>query len=69
MLTILRIYGVRMIVNAVKLAPRFIWYLTCAVVLTLVLFAVAGVSFVGFTLAVQGWAANPPTTIHAPALR
>jgi hypothetical protein len=21
----------------------------------------------GFTLAVQGWAANPPTTIHAPA--
>jgi hypothetical protein len=24
---------------------------------------------VGFTLAVQGWAANPPTTIHAPASR
>ena len=69
MLAIQRIYGVRMFVNAVKMAPRFIWYLICAVVLTLLLFAVAGVSFVGFTLAVQGWAANPPTTIHAPASR
>jgi hypothetical protein len=58
-----------MIVNAVKMAPRLTWYLICAVALALLVFAVAGVSFVGFTLAVQGWAANPPTTIHAPASR
>jgi len=60
-------YGVPMIVNAVKSAPRFVMSLVFAVVLTLLVFAVAGASFLGVTLAVQGWAANPPTTINAPA--
>jgi hypothetical protein len=65
-LATLKIYGVPMFVNAVKMVPRFIMSLFFAVALTLLVFAVAGVSFLGVTLAVQGWAASPPTTIHAP---
>jgi hypothetical protein len=62
-------YGVAMFVHVVKMTPRFVMYLFFAVTLTLLAFAVAAVSFLGFTLAVQGWAANPPTTIHAPVQR
>jgi len=58
-----------MSVNAVKRAPRFVMTLLFAVVLTMLVFAVAAVSFLGFTIVVQGWAANPPTTIHAPSQR
>ena len=69
MLATLKIYPVPMFVNAVKMVPRFIMSLFFAVALTLLVFAVAGVSFLGVTLAVQGWAASPPTTIHAPTAR
>ena len=62
-------YGVRMFFNAVKTAPRVVVYLLFAVVLTLLVFAVAAASFLGLSLAVAGWAASPPTTIHAPLQR
>lgn len=66
MLATLKSYGVPMFVNGVKMAPRIVMYMFFAVTLTLLAFAVAAVSFLGFTLAVQGWATNPPTTIQAP---
>ena len=69
MLATLTFYRVRMFVNAVKMAPRLVMTVLVTVVLTLLAFAVAAASFLGFTLAVQGWAANPPTTIHAPVQR
>jgi hypothetical protein len=68
-LATLKIYPLPMFVNAVKMVPRFIMSLFFAVALTLLVFAVAGVSFLGVTLAVQGWAASPPTTIHVPTSR
>jgi hypothetical protein len=58
-----------MIVNAVKRAPRLVMTVIATVVLTLLVFAVAGASVVGVSLAVQGWAAHPPTTIQAPVQR
>ena len=68
--TILRIYGVPMIVNAVKMAPRFVMNLVVAVVLCLAVVLVAAASFLGLTLALQGWAASPSsTTIQAPSGR
>ena len=70
MLTILKNYGVPMIVNAVKRAPRFVINLSFAVALCLAVLLVAAASFMGLTLALQGWATNPsPTTIQAPAGR
>ena len=67
MLAILKTHDVPMFVNVVKMAPRIVMDMFFAVTLTLLTFAVAAMSFLGFTLAVQGWAANPPITIHAPA--
>jgi hypothetical protein len=58
-----------MFVNVVKMTPRFVLYLLFAVALSLVAFAVAGASFLGLTLALQGWATTPTTTIQAPAQR
>lgn len=59
-----------MIVNAVKMAPRFAVNLFFAVALCLAVLLVAAVSFLGLSLALQGWATNPPsTTIQAPAGR
>jgi hypothetical protein len=58
-----------MFVNAVKMAPRLVMTVFAIVVLTLLVFAVAGASILGVSLAVQGWAANPPTTINAPVHR
>jgi len=58
-----------MSLNVVRKAPRFVLTLLFAVVLTLVAFALAALSFLGFTVVVQGWAANPPTTINAPSQR
>ena len=69
MLSGVTIYGVRMSVNVLKRAPRFVITLVFAVVLTLLVFAVAAMSVLGFTLVVQGWAAHPPTTVHAPSHR
>jgi hypothetical protein len=66
-LAILKTYGVPVFVNVVKMAPRIVMDMFFAVTLTLLAFAVAAMSFLGFTLAVQGWGANPPITIHAPA--
>ena len=63
------LYGVPMIVKVLKTAPRLVVTLLFAVTLTLLLFAVAGASILGFTLAVQGWAASPHTTIHVPLQR
>lgn len=68
MLTILTIYGVPMSVNAVKMAPRFVMNLIVAVALCLAVVLVAAASFLGITLALQGWATSPSsTTIQAPA--
>jgi hypothetical protein len=65
-----RIYGVPMIVNAVKMAPRYVINIFFAVVLCLAVVMVAAASFLGLTLAVQGWAANPPSgTIHGASQR
>ena len=59
-----------MIVNAVKMAPRYVINIFFAVVLCLAVAMVAAVAFLGLTLAVQGWAANPPsTTIHGTSQR
>ncbi|MEP7193604.1 MAG: hypothetical protein ABI903_12150 [Actinomycetota bacterium] len=58
-----------MFVNAVKRAPRFVMSVIATVVLALLVFAVAGASVLGVSLAVQGWAAHPPTTVHAPVQR
>jgi hypothetical protein len=66
-LTILTFYLVPMFVNTVKMSSRMVMTVIFAVVLTLLVFAVAGASILGVSLAVQGWATNPPTTIHAPA--
>jgi uncharacterized membrane protein len=56
-----------MIVNAVKMAPRFVLNLFFAVALCLAVVLVAAASFLGLTLALQGWATSPqPTTIQAP---
>lgn len=60
-------YRVPMLVNAVKMTPRFVIYLIFAVALSLLAFAVAGASFLGLTLALQGWATTPSTTIQVPA--
>jgi|GEM_PF-1128627 len=62
----LKIYGVRMFVNVVKMTSRMVGSLLFAIALSLLAFAVAAVSMLGVTLALQGWVANPPTTIHAP---
>jgi hypothetical protein len=57
-----------MIVNAAKMAPRYVINIFFAVVLCLAVAMVAAASFLGLTLAVQGWAANPPSaTINAPS--
>lgn len=69
MLAILTLYRVRMFVNAVKMAPRLVMTVIATVVLALLVFVVAGASILGISLAVQGWAANPPTTIQAPVTR
>ena len=69
MLTILTFYLVRMLVNALKTSSRLVLTVIFTVILTLLVFAVAGASILGVSLAVQGWAANPPTTIQAPAAR
>jgi heme/copper-type cytochrome/quinol oxidase subunit 4 len=58
-----------MFVKVVKRAPRFVISLLFAVILTLLAFGVALASFLGVTLALQGWATHPLTTIHAPAQR
>jgi len=59
-----------MIVKAVKLAPRLVTSLFFAVTLWLAVLLVAAVSVLGLTLALQGWASNPPsTTIQGPAQR
>jgi hypothetical protein len=58
-----------MIINALKMSSRLVLTVLFTVVLTLLVFAVAGASILGVSLAVQGWAANPPTTIQAPASR
>jgi hypothetical protein len=55
-----------MFVTVVKMTPQIVGSLLFAVALSLLAFAVAAASFLGVTLALQGWAANPPTTIHAP---
>jgi len=55
-----------MFVTVVKMTPRIVGSLLFAVTLSLLAFAVAAASFLGVTVALQGWAANPPTTIHAP---
>jgi hypothetical protein len=69
-LATVRIYGVAMIVHAVKMAPRFVMNIFFAVVLSLAVLAVAGASILGLTLALQGWAASPPsTTINVPSQR
>jgi hypothetical protein len=69
-LAILKNYGVPMIVNAVKMAPRFVMNLVFAVALCLAVLFVAAASFLGLTLALQGWATNSSsTTIQAPAGR
>jgi hypothetical protein len=60
-------YILPMFVHVVKMTPRVVIYLFGAVTLTLVVFAVAAASFLGFTLAVQGWVTSPPTTTQAPA--
>jgi hypothetical protein len=65
---ILKIYGVPMIVNAVKMAPRFVGSLFVAVTLCLAVVLVAAASILGLTLAVQGWATSASsTTIQTPA--
>ena len=56
----------RMLVTIVRMTPRIVGSLLFAVTLSLLAFAVAAMSFLGVTLALQGWAANPPTTIQAP---
>ena len=56
----------RMFVTVVKMTPQIVGSLLFAVALSLLAFTVAAASFLGVTVALQGWAANPPTTIHAP---
>lgn len=63
------IYGVPMFVNVVRMTPRFVLYLLFAVALSLLAFAVAAASFLGFTLALEGWATNPTTSIQSPVQR
>ena len=63
------IYRVGMFLHAAKTAPRVVLNLLFAVVLTLLVIGVTAASFLGLSLAVQGWAANPSTTIQAPLQR
>jgi hypothetical protein len=56
-----------MFVHGVKMAPRIVLHMCFAVTLTLVVFAVVAASFLGLTLAVQGWATSPPATSHTSA--
>ena len=63
------IYRVGMSFNAVRTAPRVVLNLLFAVVLTLLVIGVTAASLLGLSLAVQGWAANPSTTIQAPLHR
>jgi hypothetical protein len=58
-----------MFVTVVKKVPRLVGSLLFAVILTLLAFGVAAASFLGVTLALQGWATHPLTTINAPAQR
>ena len=69
MLAILTFYLVRMFVNALKMSSRMVLTVIVTVFLLLLVFAVAGASILGVSLAVQGWAANPSATIQAPAAR
>ena len=55
-----------MFVSVVKMTSRIAGSLLFAIALSLLAFAVAAVSMLGVTLALQGWVANPPTTIQAP---
>jgi uncharacterized membrane protein len=68
-LAVLTIYGVRMFFSVVKSTPRFVISMIFAVILILLAFALAAMSFLGVSLAFQGWAANPPTTIQVPVGR
>jgi len=68
-LAILTLYLVRMFVNALKMSSRMVLTVIVTVFLLLLVFAVAGASILGVSLAVEGWAANPPTTIQVPASR
>ena len=69
MLAILTLYLVRMFVNALKMSSRLVLTVIVTVILLLLVFAVAGASILGVSLAVEGWAATPPTTIQVPASR
>jgi hypothetical protein len=61
---------VPMIVKAVKMAPRFVMNLFFAVALCLAVVLVAAASFLGLSLALEGWATSPSsTTIQSPAGR
>jgi len=68
-LAILTLYLVRMFVNALKMSSRLVLTVIVTVILLLLVFAVAGASILGVSLAVEGWAATPPTTIQVPASR
>ena len=58
-----------MFVTGVKMTSRIVMNMCFAVTLTLLVFAVAAMSFLGLSLAVSGWAANPQATIQVPAQR
>jgi hypothetical protein len=59
-----------MFVKVIRYIPRFIASMLAAVVLTLLALGIAAASFLGVTLALQGWATHPPTTtINAPVQR
>ena len=59
-------YILLMFVHCMKMAPRVVMYLFCAVTLALLVIGVVGASLLGLSLAVQGWVTSPPTTIQAP---
>jgi hypothetical protein len=63
----MKIYVVPMFVNVLRMTPRVVMRMFFAVTLTLLVFAVAAMSLLSLTLAIQGWATNPPTTNNAPA--
>jgi hypothetical protein len=58
-----------MFVKVVKYIARFFVSMVAAVVLTLLAFGLAGASFLGISMAVQGWATHPGTTVNAPVQR
>jgi heme/copper-type cytochrome/quinol oxidase subunit 4 len=58
-----------MFVKVLKYIPRFIVSMLAAVILTLLAFGIAAASFLGLSLALQGWATHPPTTVNAPVQR